>query len=82
MIAMTRSLAIGSILSPRRVLTVDSLLKIGSEMSRHKTHAEAAVCSFTNGDAILKGYVIMCGHMWTTNMNYAGEVEIRLERDL
>ena len=68
MIAMTRSLATGSILSPRRVLTLDSLLKIGSEMSRHKTHADAAVCSFTNGDAILKYIINIGGHVWMSEL--------------
>ena len=52
--AITLSLAVFSTCSPRRVLTWDSLLKTGRETSRHRSQAEAVVCSFTKGDAILK----------------------------
>ena len=53
MMAITRSLAVVSICSPRSVLTCDSLLKTGSDTSRQRSHADAAVCSFTKGEAIL-----------------------------
>ena len=58
MIAMTLSLAMSSTFSPNRVLTWDSLLKMESDTSRHRSHAEAVVCSFMKGAAILNDSVM------------------------
>ena len=53
--AMIRSVAVDSTRSPNNSPTWGSLLNTLTETSRESNHAEAAVCSFTNGDAILKG---------------------------
>ena len=51
--AMILSLAVSSTLSPRSSPTCGSLLKTYTEVSRERSHADAAVCSLMKGVAIL-----------------------------
>ena len=53
-IAIMRSLAVSSTLSPRSSPTWGSLLKTVTDVSRERSQADAVVCSLTNGVAILR----------------------------